>query len=477
MALAVPLLGVCGRSARAQPPPVVRAANPQPLRVYAGRPELSRSGRKIIVGPPIARESEFGGLLVEPNISVVKGSAASDVIAGPPLPQIPAVWAEDAETVALQPSIGGPPDAVFQRLPQLEPSGAEPSSEQLADGILPGESYPANPAPYPYPPVTYAEPVFEHAVANLKHATDGLRGLFAVDPCGCGWLQRLVYPPARSYSETGIGSERVMHAPMELDTSQPMNNFRIRLDMAFDLEFPDRAELFWARTGGARRLEAARETVVDYQDIRAMIEVGGERLSVQTELPIRFVDPVFNPNNAGFGDMSVTTKTVLVNGSTWQITQIFRTIMNTGSPHNGTGTGHMSLEPGFLARYKCSEIDYLHGELKYLFPLGGDPIHQGQVLRFGFGISHVAYETDTFAALPVLEIVGWSLQDGEETPTAGDPRPSDGVHVFNIYEGVRFVADTNSDLGLWEFGILGGFNCSGGQFYDGLLRLDMRWSF
>jgi hypothetical protein len=264
-----------------------------------------------------------------------------------------------------------------------------------------------------------------------------------------------------------------MNAVFEIDNTQPMNNVRLRFDAAYGVPYPDRAEYYWAKTPGPKR-PGVPDVGMDYQDVRMMLEVGGERFSTQTEIPIRAIDPVENANTAGMGDMSVTTKTVLVDGDTWQLTQILRTYMNTGSASHGTGTGHMSMEPGILCRYKWNDRLYVHSEIKYWFPLGGDPIHSGQVLRYGMGFSSLCRESDTFALMPTCEIVGWSVLDGQETQPDGIPRDVDGCHIFNIYPGLRCVLDPQSDLGLWEVGINVGVSLTKQQWYEGLLRVELR---
>ena len=108
---------------------------------------------------------------------------------------------------------------------------------------------------------------------------------------------------------------------------------------------------------------------MDYQDFRFRFETGGPKFSTTTEIPIRVLDPVTNANTAGLGDMTVTTRAVLLDGEDWQITQVFNSYFNTGSKTHGTGTGHVSLEPGMLVRWEYSDFTHLHGEIKYLFPL------------------------------------------------------------------------------------------------------------
>jgi hypothetical protein len=189
------------------------------------------------------------------------------------------------------------------------------------------------------------------------------------------------------------------------------------------------------------------------------------------------VDPVVNGNSAGMGDMSLTTKTVLLDGPThWQITQLFRTNFPTGSASRGTGTGSVSMEMGCCGYYRWSDSTYSHAEITYWFPLGGDPVHSGQVLKYGIGTSHLLFDSDKLAVIPTLEIVGWGVMDGMKTLPDGSIVPADSDFIFNMYPGLRVVWDNNSDLGLWEFGIVGGFRVSNRYFYNGLLRVEMQFS-
>ncbi len=215
----------------------------------------------------------------------------------------------------------------------------------------------------------------------------------------------------------GIGAEHVMQAPFFIQTTQPFNNCRVRLDLAQNLEFPDRSEYFWAKTPGGKGPgpDLPGETSVDYRDLSFYIEKGFKRFSIGTTLPIRDVDPEIRDNSTGFADMDVRTKTVLMDGVNWQLTQLFNTYLPTGTAHHGTGNGHVSLEPGVAYRWKWSDWTYLHGDLKYLFPIGADPDFAGQIFNYGIGISHVWIETDTWALIPTFELEAWTFVDGRQT--------------------------------------------------------------
>jgi hypothetical protein len=165
-----------------------------------------------------------------------------------------------------------------------------------------------------------------------------------------------------------------------------------------------------------------------------------------------------------------------LDGNEWQISQLFRTQINTGAFRKGLGTGHVSLEPGILGRYKWNDDLYWHGEVRYLFPLGGDPAWQGQVLRYGLGWSHVLYENDAFAILDTVEFVGWTILDGQQFDFAtGRPRDIDATGLFNIFPGLRFVKDSGGDLGTCELGLTGTIGMGQSSWYDSLIRIEMRW--
>lgn len=279
--------------------------------------------------------------------------------------------------------------------------------------------------------------------------------------------------------DVGIGRERLPFALFEMDSTQPLNNIRFRFDAAYNLEFPDRAEFYWAKIGGkGPPTPLGTETGVDYQDIRILMEVGGPRFSLGTELPIRFLDPTFVGNTAGFGDMSLTTKILLLDGDTWQITHMSRTQLPTGTPGVGRGNGHTSMTQGLLARYTWNPDTMIHSELKLWFPLGADPDFGGEVLRYGFGIAKVLYDRDDFAVIPTLEFVGWSILSGRYSAFGvTDGVRVDNENIFNIHPGVRFAKDTGGELGLFELGFAAGVAITERHWYRGMMRMDVRFSF
>jgi hypothetical protein len=292
-----------------------------------------------------------------------------------------------------------------------------------------------------------------------------------------------------------------MHAPFFLDRTQPFNHCYVRGDAASNLEFPDRIEYFWAKTPGGKGPQNTLpgETSVNYQDAVFYMEKGTDRLSIGTQLPIRVVDPELRLNSAGFADMELTTRAVLLDGTCWQLTQIFTTHFPTGSARRGTGNGHFSLEPGVAWRYKWSDYTYVHGDLTYWFPVGADPDHSGQMFNYGIGISHVWIDTDKHAIIPTLEIEAWTILDGRQTLPGAVFTPAvpddpltpaneflpaipaafdeiDSMGILNICPGLRWVCDPGCDCGVREFGISGGVCVTEDHWWQELLRIEFRWS-
>lgn len=273
----------------------------------------------------------------------------------------------------------------------------------------------------------------------------------------------------RQRIDAGLGSLLVPHAPVMLDTTQPLNQIRLRGDFGYGIAYPDRSEYFWASPNRGPGYVGE----IDYQEFAFMFEVGGEAFSLQTELPIRGYDPELGGGHTALGDIRITQKLRLLNGDDVQITQMLRVHTPSGNAKLGAGTGHVSLEPGGLFRYRYSDWTYLHAELKYRFPIGGDPLVSGDVLSYGFGVTSVWYETLTTAVMPTLEFTSINFLTGRKTDLFV-PWPVDGEASYAIHPGVRMAWDPGGDLGTMELGIGPAVAFSPDRFYDSMLRIELR---
>jgi hypothetical protein len=494
-------------------------------------PDSAGDRPKIIFQPAVAGQDSKGRAVLRPSVVITDLGDIKPALPSADLPSLrdsqpaPVRLAQNTAPMPLppQPTVPLPPpqQPVHIHTDSARPPESMPMEMPFYDGAMQEDEI----APGGYaPPDGY----FPEAIAT----DDGCMPPDCCSECGdpfcnnCGppgsmhGCQGRLGPLGRVIDclngppcyDGALGAERVMYAPFFIDTTQPLKNCRVRFDFAWDHEFPDRAEYFWAKmnldtlpvssSGGrgptdpgdasASILPRSRaEQSVDYQDLRFYIERGTKRFSVGTDIPIRLVDPDTYHATSGMGDMDVVTKTVLLDGRRWQMTQLFRSYFPTGSPKKGVGNGHVSLEPGLAYRYKWSDITYFHGDLKYWFPLGGHPTHAGEVLQYGFGLSHVLHENDCFAIIPTLELVRWSIFDGDQTsPIPIDTGEQDeeevpvflsetvdGMDITNLYFGTRFVWDKGNDCGTRECGISTGFTLTDHHWYESILRVELRWSF
>lgn len=275
----------------------------------------------------------------------------------------------------------------------------------------------------------------------------------------------------RQRIDAGMGLLWVSHAPLLLDTTQPRHQLRFRTDFGFGLQFPDRNEYFWA----ADPVGPGYQGDIDTSQFNFMFEIGSDAFSVQTEFPIQGYSPEFGEGHSAFGDIRVTQKTRMLDSERLQIAQMFRLHTPSGNKRIGAGTGHVSMEPGVLARYRYTDWTYFHGELKYWLPVGANPETSGDVLTYGFGLSTVWHETLRTAIIPTLEMQSINFLEGQKTGPFGDIRVDDD-NTAMLMPGIRYTQDKGGDIGAIDCGFGLGFGFSHQRYYDTLLRFELRFT-
>lgn len=395
--------------------------------------QTSRAG--VRVGLPNAFPASFDRLIVQPQVEV------GVTIPGPANELNPSRFASQRPSADLSSSDPSLPQPEFLLPVEALPA---PVSPQVTRSLVPIEP-------------SEAMPLFESIVGNATPAIPKRR-MFA----------------ARSNGE-GLGRERLAFSLFDIDPAQPFNNFRIRTAIGYNMRLPDRAEYFWAKTQTGKGPPKG-ESTIDYQAARLRMETGAKKFSTAFEIPIIAIDPENNQNHAGLGDLRMATKTVIVEGKEWMLTQFMGFQFATGNAAAGLGTGHVSMEPGFLFRNRMREQTWMHGELKFLFPLGSDPMHGGQVLKFATGFNTVWSNTDKSAWVPSLELSAFSVLNGMATPTDGVPRAVDNDAIFYITPGLHYAVDRGGDFGLFDVGTAVSIAMSRERFTDSTWILDMRWS-
>ena len=431
--------------------------------------------RRIIVGVPSSEPMCDGELLIEPNVTVATDTGLPSPGEGPygqggqlqtdgwhlmpapsdgPLPQILPPLAEP-----------WPTPNEFEAPLSEEMERVEPMFDDLIQGE-PNDTWPICGAGVPAD------------ACDPYDSWDTCGSCGSCDSCGTvGWQGVLAFilGPKCGNGCEGVAKSRLAQALFRMDPSQPESNFRARLGFYSNQVYPDRAEYFWARVIDGRG-PPLPESSVDFQELRLRMQLGSQKFSTTTEVPFRWTNPTNNGNHAGLGDINLRVKTVLLDGDSLQITLYMGNYFQSGAPSMGLGTGHYSLEPGFLFRYKCRDALWLHSQVKYLIPFGTDPNFKGEILQYGLGVNRLLWESDYFGIIPSFEFVGWSVSDGMQTTPVGLPIPADGENMLHFIPGVHFVRDSGCDAGLVEIGISGEIAIARDRWYDSSVLIDLRWS-
>ena len=141
-----------------------------------------------------------------------------------------------------------------------------------------------------------------------------------------------------------------------------------------------------------------------------------------------------------------------------QITFQFKTYTPTGNAMAALGTGHVSLEPTFLAALKLTPTTYLQGQFGNWIPLGGTSGQAGGIFLSYMSLNQVLYEfTPSSPLIATLEMDVWSFENGGYTnPIAKTPSGAatptihtsgGGVSYFNIGPGLRQSICNKMDIG------------------------------
>ena len=207
---------------------------------------------------------------------------------------------------------------------------------------------------------------------------------------------------------------------------------RIGYEGGWDFTTPDRAEYFWAReritasTGvsGSGKGPNLLADSLRYNELNLYMEAAADRFSAFINTPYERIDPSIDPSSkaaggmtnggkVGFGDITVGTKSMLLDCELTQLTFEFKTFIPSGNFTSGLGTGHVSLEPSLLYNLKCTQDTYIQGQLSYWIPLGGDSAYEGTIFHCHFSLNHTLCKPCTRMQLVgTLELNEWSVLNG-----------------------------------------------------------------
>lgn len=260
------------------------------------------------------------------------------------------------------------------------------------------------------------------------------------------------------------------------DAARPVSQVRVRYDAGRDLVLPDRSTYFWNRRGGpGPNLPVVNE--VDYDDLTLYSEAAIDRFSFFTEFRYRSidVDPVFS--TGGFGDITLGTKSLLLDSELFQFSFQLKTHLPSGAVNKGLGTGHVALEPGFLAALKLMDDVYIQSELSQWIPIAAGP--------FGGGVLYHANSLNCVLARPcadaqfigTLEAFGYHFQSGRFSPPvlpagANNGLNSGGDDYYSLGAGLRFVMCNRLDIGAGA-----AISLTDDHFAARLLRTEIRFRY
>jgi hypothetical protein len=280
-------------------------------------------------------------------------------------------------------------------------------------------------------------------------------------------------PPPIDDEPINVGDSNVGY----IDSAIPANTIRLRFDAAYDSDRPHRAEFIYARGGPIGPGLPTPEKSIDYQDFSAYLEVALDQCtSVFGELPVRFINPVINDNSAGLGDSNVGFKRALVFDSDEVLSFQLKIYIPSGDADRGLGNHHTTIEPGLLYFKKLDDCWRMESELRYWVPVDGTEGFEGEIIRYGVGMSYKWLENCHMTVSPVAEFVGWTVLSGKVT-TNEPPEPTAfedaaGDTIINAKLGMRF--DFGSS-GQFYFGY--GRALTGDQWYDDVFRFEYRLFF
>jgi Putative MetA-pathway of phenol degradation len=305
-----------------------------------------------------------------------------------------------------------------------------------------------------------------------------------------------------------------------IDNPIVQNQVRIRFDAAFEDQFPDRSEFFYAKCGCYTHLNIPQfaniplskaydpnapgpglgvPNSINFQQLFMNVEYSPHRrFSAFVEIPIRWLQPQgfqsappatlgFLPfsNQSGLGDVTAGFKLAAVATESTYLTFQFKSYFPSGDASKGLGTNHYSVEPSLLLFHSFSDRWILEGQIGDWHPVGGSagvPVANsegfaGDVFFYGIGPSYKLYQGNHIGIAPVIELFGWHVLGGFQTQpltgtTDGAASEVSGMNIVNLKAGVR------TSIGFHNSVYVGfGQALTHDDWYKHIVRLEYRYSF
>jgi hypothetical protein len=245
-----------------------------------------------------------------------------------------------------------------------------------------------------------------------------------------------------------------------------MTQVRIYWDHGSDVKFPDRNTYLFP-------YNANRQRGVDTDEAHVVMEAGTERFSIAVDTPYRFWESDV-ASKAGFGDIAITTKSLLIDCELLLMALEFRTSIPSASAGQGLGIGLVSLEPSLLFSVKLCEDTYFQSQIAEWVPLAGDAT-AGSLLHYHFSLNHVLWRApccQDMLFVGTFEANCISFQAGKYHDETGALLNSSGSTYASIGPGIRYQLCERMDLGF-----AAQFAVSKDHYADQLYRTEFRWRY
>ncbi len=284
-------------------------------------------------------------------------------------------------------------------------------------------------------------------------------------------------------------------AALFIDAPRPVSQTRLRLDSGFRWDKPDRHEYFWAQlnrnVANQNALVSPTEPQplpgkgppgpvrrVDHFDFSLYNEGAAGNIGVFVITPWRFTDVEPGKDECGFGDLTIGTKTLLLDCELLQLSFQFTTYTPTGQAGKGFGTGHVSLEPALLWALKLHQKWYTQGEAAFWIPVAGDPLYTPCfIFHYHFSLNKTLLECvgGEVVLIGTAELHGYCVPggdwDGAHTDGAG-LTVEDSDTLLHAGPGLRLVVCNKFDLGVGA-----NFALTSEHWAEQLYRIEVRYRF
>ena len=269
--------------------------------------------------------------------------------------------------------------------------------------------------------------------------------------------------------------EAIADSAFFVDSARPVSNTKLMWDYQNHLAYPDRAEYFWAASpkGPAATDGLKAVPYLNVNQLTQVTEIATGPVSVAISTPYRSWDAEpYAHSSAGFSDISIATKTLLLDSELFMCALSMKTFMPVGNPTKGLGDGHVTLEPGLIFGLRLAPETFVQMELQEWIPIGGDQNNAGAFLQWGLSLNQILWQpVRDVKLIGTLELTGYSFQDGLYTDPVLGPQKLSGQNNVALGNGYRVF------FGKMDVGVAGNFAITGKYMAREEMQLDFRFRY